>query len=248
MAVNKQVSIKRAVLEAMQDIGIDHNKDIPTFTRWAADAERQIGSYYSYKKKITKPALDIDNCHAELPCDAMAVQRVVYGEVDCDVCDLYNIACSINQLATIVETETFLVISKNEDGTTQLITPVKWEVQNNFIVLDGNYDGGKLTVQYLGLETDKDGFPMIIENHVAAVIEYIMYRYARRSRFSPTKMDGWDVQDLRREWFRLCSMARAEDAELSETDRMEIAALINDPITGMGLSIDMHNRDDNYYR
>src|SRR5690349_4075757 len=88
MSVNKLVSIKNAVQDTFEDTGIDITKDIPVFTRWALNAEKEIGSFYSYRKK--RAVLTINECRAKLPCDAMSVQIVVNGDQGCDCADLFN--------------------------------------------------------------------------------------------------------------------------------------------------------------
>lgn len=239
------ISIKVPVLNAMQDMGIDFAKDTPTFTRWAAAAENQIGSYYSLKKTIK--VLTIKGCAAELPCEASTVQRVLLGDFGCECDDLFNRILNISP--QVIENNTqqgFIVVNQPSEGTpfSCSLSGIRWEVQGNKLVFNSDRDGEKVTVQYLGLETDDDGFPKVGQNHVDAIVEYIMYRYAIRSRFSPIKMDHMDVRRHKDEWNRLCSHARAEDAELSETDRMQIVAMIHDPYIGYGLEVGMYGRGE----
>lgn len=243
MGVNKLISIRVPVLEALGDMGIDHGKNITDFTRWAVRAEKAIGSYYSYKRKIA--VITVSKFRAELPCDAVYVQRVLLGDYGCDSADLFNYVCTITRAINVSQTDTFLIIDKPEDASEVLVSPIKWEIQNNCIVLNDNYDNQKITVQYLGLEIDNDGFPMVLEGHVDAIVEYIMYRFARRSRFSrEQKMELGDVRDLKLSWNELMLEARADDAILSESDRQEIVAMLHDPLSGIGLEVGMNDRDD----
>lgn len=243
MGVNKLISIKQPILEALGDMGIDHGKNIVDLTRWAVRAEKMIGSYYSYKKLIK--VLTVDKYRAELPCEAIAVQRVLLGDYGCDVYDLFNQTVTVQKALSLTNESTFLVIDAEPGNTNIEVGFIKWEIQDNHIILNADYDAQKLTIQYLGLETDEDGFPKVIEGHQEAIIEYIMYRYAKRSRFGPgPKMDFQEVEMFKREWSNLCADARAEDARLSESEHMEIVSMISDPLIGYGLEVGMSNRFD----
>ncbi len=246
MAINKLISIKVPVLEALGDMGIDHAKNVPDFIRWAARAEREIGSYYSFKKQIQ--VLIVDKYRAELPCDARYAQRVLLGDFGCNAFDLFDYICDSNTSAvTFSKTDTFLIIDNPGQSPEVMISPIKWEVQNNHIILNANYDKQKITVQYLGLEKDEDGFPLICENHIEAIVAYIMYSYAKRSRFTANKMDANDMLHFEKLWGTLAAEARAMDSDISESDRHSIAMLLNDPISGgYGMEVNMHNRNDMY--
>lgn len=243
MAINKLISIRVPVFEALEDMGIDHGKNIPVITRWAASAERSIGSYYSYKRKID--VIKVCKFRAELPCDAMYVQRVLLGDYGKDSADLFNYVCSVARAINVTQTDTFLVIDKPENSRDVLLSPIRWEVQDNHIVLNENYDDQYLTIQYIGLQTDLDGFPMVLENHTEAIVNYILYRFARRSRFSrEQKMELGDVKMLKDEWEASMLDARADDSATSESDRQAIVALLHDPLSGIGMEVGMHNRFD----
>lgn len=245
MSVNRLISIKVPVLNALQDMGMDIAKDVVVFTRWAVEAERDhIGSYYSYKRK--RAVLTIKNCTAILPCDSAFVQGMILGDHGCDCEDLFERCFSSLTTFRQETVKTFFVIDQPSEGQIITLSDLKWEIQQGKLVLKNNHDGEKITIQYLGFETDEDGFPKVMENHVPAIVEYIMYKVAVRSRFSPQKMDHADIQRHWREWMRQASHARAEDAQLSETDRAEIIAMIHDPFIGYGLETGMFNRNDSW--
>lgn len=237
MAVNKHVSIRVPVLNALQDMGIDIAKDVPVFTRWAAEAEKQIGSYYSLCKNIE--VIKIKNCRAELPCDAAFVQLVILGEYGCECTDLFDLCISNSAILGAASTDTFLIIDSALSTQTASLALMKWEVQGNNIVFRGDHDGELCTVQYLGFKKDEHGFPMVLENHVGALVEYIMFKYCVRSKFSPVKMTDSDRMFHWREWMRQASQSRAEDAELSDSDRQEIIAMIHNPFGGYGMDVGM---------
>ena len=88
MSINKLISIKSAVYEALDDMGQDITRDIPTFMRWATQAEKEIGSPYSWRRK--RVVLNVKGCRAKLPMGAMTVKRVVIGDHGCDCEELLN--------------------------------------------------------------------------------------------------------------------------------------------------------------
>lgn len=242
MSINKLISIRNPIINALSTVGDDRAKDMPIYVNWAMEAEKEIGGIGGFVKK--KKILDIIGCKAEIPCDAVFMQMAIMGAQDCN-CD---------DLSIIVGTGNFIV----NNATTKLVPPltldqsgfaifdfnsnagmwniVDFEIQNNQMVFATNQDKGKVTIQYLGIEVDCDGFPMISENHVRAIEHYILYRYALRSRFSQKSMPLNEVDYYKTEWFRLCKHARADDAELTPTDRLDIVSAINNPHAGHSLS------------
>jgi len=234
MSINKLISIKQAIIEATDDMGFDITRDRPTFAMWAVRAEKDIGSYYSYKRK--RAVLTIKGCCAELPCSAAYLKTVVMGDHGCDceklMNNLYTWASSIN----VAQSETFLIIDR-PDTNNFCLGGVRYGVQDNNILFDSNLDGQKVTIEYLGLEEDCDGFVMVNENHVPAIIEYIMWKFCVRSRFSNLKMELGDTKMHQAEYFRLASDARAMDATLTESERNEILDMLHSPFSGFGLDI-----------
>lgn len=229
------------MLQAAKDMGIDLTRDKPTFAMWAVRAEKDIGSYYSYKR--IRKVLTISGCRAELPCAAAYLKAAVLGDHGCD-CDklmgsLYSWASSV----TASSNQVFLLIDQPDTSDQFCLGGISWEVQDNSLLFNKNLDGQKVTIEYLGLEEDCDGFVLCNENHVPAIIEFIMWKFCVRSRFSQNKMDAGDVKEHKYEYFRLASDAKALDATLTDIERAEIVAMLHDPFTGIGLDIGMN---DNY--
>lgn len=245
MSINKLVSIKSAIQDTFEDTGIDISKDIPVFTRWAIRAEKEIGSFYSYRKK--RAVLTIENCRAKLPCDAMIVQLVITGDHGCDCEDLFNSCGFIGSNSTLLSaqsifsnTNSFLVVDSTFGINNLSFSNINWDIQNDYLIFKSNYNGGKVTIQYLGLESDCDGFPLVCENHLEAITEFIMYKYCIRSRFSANKLDIGDTKWHFSEWNRLCSHARSMDNDISESDKNEIVAMLHNPLSGRGLTLGMN--------
>lgn len=236
MSINRLISIHDAVFNAQKDMGVDTTADVPTLTRWAVEAEREIGSYYGWKKQ--NAVLTGVNCIAYLPCQAMKVQYVIMGDHGCECGDLVRSISTYASNASATINDTFFVVDRASDEF--MCGGINWEVQNNKLVFQGSVDGQKLTIQYLGYELDCDGFLMVNENHIVAIADYIKWKFAERSRYSPQKMDHGDIGYLQRRWVEEKLMARADDSQISETDREQIVSMLHDPFSGFGLSYNMN--------
>lgn len=242
MSINKLISIKNPIVDAMDMLSLDHDKFIPLFTRWATQAENEIGSYYQYVVK--RCVLDITDCTACLPNDAMYVQIALLGDLGTDCADLVENACNAVNLPNTYGTaeNTFLVVDYGSvaDGSIGTLRGIiNHQIQNNKLIFEQNYDGQKVTIQYLAVQTDCDGFVEISQNHVLAIRNYICWNYFLRKR-GKSNDDFYMANLYEREWHRECSHARAQDAELTITERMKIVGMYHNPVNGIGLSYRMN--------
>lgn len=240
MSINKLISIKNPIIDAMDMLGLDHVQDMPVFTTWAVKAERNIDSYFQYDKK--RAVLDIENCIAKLPCDATHIQRAILGDLGCDCADLFSTLCTTIPLSSTVlnasaAMSSFLIVDIGS-GKTNILGSIPHVVQDNKIILNQNLNGQKLTIQYLGYKTDCDGFLEISQNHVEAIMWFIIWRYWYRKRnLSP--MEQGKMNEAKREWNRECANARAVDGVPSDSEQAEIANLLADPYIGKGMEVGM---------
>lgn len=242
MSINRLISIKNPIINAFDKVGVDRAKDLPVFTTWAIQAEKEIGSHYALVKE--KKVLDIHGCKAELPCNAVYLQFAIMGVQDCSCNDLRSL-CSTNTFANEIADNTgsirldfnsFLIVDQVAGGGVGIWNNVQYEIQGNQIVFYQNLDGQSVTIQYIGYKLDEDGFPMVSENHVRAITEYIEWQYCSRSKYSSNPLPDNLIQEHKREWFRLCSHARAEDAIPSPSEQSDIAQILNDPYSGRSVS------------
>ena len=244
MSVKRKISIRNAVQSALDNMGGDEVRDTPIFISWAVEADRKIGSYYAYKRKIC--VLDVTDCTAELPCDAVAVLGVLLGDHGCD-CDL-NFESIFRFFAfnriNVDATANFVVIDSgagSNTGTT--CSNIRWEIQNNNLIFSSKIELGKVTIQYLGYEVDECKFPLINENHVDAIAQYIEYKAAMRIRWKPVeyRINATAIHEMKREWNRKVALARGDDADPSESERAEIKDMINNPMSGVGIAMWKYN-------
>ncbi len=232
MSINKLISINNPIVDAMEMLGIENDKDKMVFTRWAYQAEKEIGSRYQFIKK--KAVLDIHGCSACLPNDAAYVQAAVMGDQGCDCTDLLYQFCGTtvtdNSAFSSPVGPTFLVVDVS-GGYTGFDRALQFELQDNKMVFYRNLDGYQVTVQYLGYKTDCDGFLEISENHVLAIRNFIcMNYYWRKNRPAPDDFQKRGFYE--REWHREAGNARAQDSVLTEGQRANIVAMLHDPLIG----------------
>ena len=241
MSVNKLISAENVIINLIESLKLDHTKHKPMFMRWIVEAEKQIGSYYQYVRKIA--VIDIKNCIAEVPEDAKWVELALLGDYGCECQDLFKRFCggALNAAVTTgnIDSTSFLVVDLPSVATTTTgnynFGLIDYKISNNKIVLDNNYNGQKLTVQYLAIETDCDGIPLVGENHILALEEYCLWMFKRRNIRS-----GIDVgvcRDHERRWHELCASARADDAMPSGGEQEIAARMINNPYAGRGLKL-----------
>lgn len=239
MSINKLISIRNPIVDAMDLVGADHDKNIPFFTRNAILAEKEIGSSYGYappKRKV----LTITGCTANIPEDAEYLDIAIMGDQGCDCGDLRTIYTGHNAntpstFGTI--DNTFLVVDVNSTVGGACNYP-NFSIQNNKLIFEQNLDGEKITVQYLAAQTDCDGFVEISQNHVNAIKWFIVYMYFFR-KFGINNYESMKMKEAKFEWQRECSHARAQDAELTSSQRANLVGMYHNPYAGISLNYGM---------
>ena len=229
MSIQKKVSIKRAVQQGMDNIGLETNDMVPAMTVWAAEAESRIGSFTQYQRKIYN--LTVSGCKTELPCEVVAVLGVLIGNYGCECSlqfqEVYGVAFS----QRLSSTQGFLVI----DGAT--VAPssrASWRIVDNNLVFN-NHTEGEITIEALVQEVDQEGFPLISEGHVYAIASFLEWMFMKRSRHrvSGVNYSRTEVADQFMLWSRLAANAHANDNKLTPEQERTIAAIYNDPLSGV---------------
>ena len=238
MSINKLISIKSPIVDALDMVGGDRSVDMPVFMTWAYQAEKEIGSPLPLKRK--RAVLDIVGCKAALPCCVETLEGAIMGDHGCDCADLFNNCFLGNVFINTQSPPSFLIVDYNPNATDYYGGIVDYQIQDNHIVFKNNLDGKKVTIQYKGYDEDKEGFLMISENHARAITEYILWKYGVRSEYTQKPLAPALTNQHKLEWFRLCRHSRAMDNLLTPSDRIELTGLVNDPYKGIGLWVGMH--------
>jgi hypothetical protein len=246
MSVRRKISIKNAVSALLDNIGMARNNMIPVFQVWAKEGEQKIGSYYQYKRKIY--VLDVENCAAQLPCEVVSVNALLLGDHGCDCSlifeKLYHSFAGAN--IAINPLNGFTVLDNSGSCAR---SSVSWNIQNNAIIVQGNYDGSKITIEALTYEVDNEGWMLVNENHVDALAQYCELKWMERAKHkkgtTTVQYSGEEMRRMGFEWNRKCALARGEDGSLSESDRAEVVSMVNNPYSGLRGSSWLWN--DPYY-
>ncbi len=247
MSINKLVSIKNPIVDAMDFLHIDNDKQIPWFTNLAIQAEKKIDSYYQYER--THAVLTVEGCCVCLPNDSKLVEVVVVGDLGLDCRNLLTSVCGWagNNVTNVNSNGLFLVVDIGSSGESYTgWNMVPYHIQNNKLIFDQNFNGDKITIQYLRYKTDCDGFIEVCENHIDAIKWYIIWQYKLSQRMS-NYLDRDVMQMAYSEWNRECRHARAEDSRMTQPERQEVVASYNNPQSGIGLWQGMQTTLGNSY-
>lgn len=241
MAINKKVSIKLALLRALDEMDMNDDSKRPIFTDWAIEGERKIGSFYQYQRKVV--ALKIyDKRYAELPCETVAV----LGVVGCSCMpDTHQCETIFGKYAQHYASRTAHASSFDDFYSTAYTMGIpgvdvsyqmgRYEIQDNNIVFLTPQSSEYIVVSILAYQIDNEGFPKVNENHIVAIAEYIVWRRMRQLRFKPgvNQFSRADIAEQEMQWHRQCGDARATSDPCTETDMADIVNMYNNPLSGM---------------
>lgn len=237
MSINKLISIKHAIIDAMDMMALDHKNHFPILMVWATDAEKAIGSYYQYVRKWK--VIDVCGCAAQLPEDSVKVEHAIFGDHGECCGDMFYTVFSNPTMVNLTGQDSFLVVDVGGSNFNDPVCGiVPYGYQDNKLIFDIKPNQDKVTIQYIGYKTDCDGFVEIGENHKEAIVQYILHKWLMRKQ-KKTSAEFSQMNWHYVQWSRECAHARALDAELTETEREEIAQMFHDPYSGRGLYVGM---------
>lgn len=238
MSINKLISIKNPIINALDLAGLDHNKHLPLFMTWAYQAEEEIGSRYQYERQHA--VLDICGCAANLPDNCVKIESAIIGNHKENCGEFFNKVFSTVYSVNNSQNSFLIVDAFGLDECNYGYVP--FEIQNNKIIFTSNINAEHITIQYLGYKVDCEGFMEIGQNHVEAITHHILYKWKLRKQ----NKSGADFNEMQwhfKEWDRLCAHSRALDAKLTDSDREEIAQMHHNPYSGRGLYVGMNKNN-----
>lgn len=243
MSINKLISINNAIIEAEEMLGIDHGKYYDKFMLWATEAEKEIGGACSLRKFSV---LDICNCVAVLPDDAVTVEGAILGSHVTNCGELFTNVFNTQFRTSKVVGLNFVIVDVGGSDDCGVLGTVDYAYQDNKLIFGQTLKATQITIMYKGYATDCDGFIKISENHVEAISEYIQWKWMKRKEnIGKARVSPGAVQERKMEWSRLCAHARALDGQLTEPQREKIAQMYHDPYIGRSLYNGM--RINGYY-
>lgn len=232
MSINKLISIKNAIVDATDMAAIDHNSYLPLFMTWAVYAEKEIGGLSA----ITKyKVLDVCGCVAQLPCDAVEVYGAILGSHESNCGTIFSNVFASSNYTAYPATNNFTVVDVGGSSDGSFCNSVPFGYQDNKLIFNQCLTATHVTIKYKGIVEDCDGFPLVSENHILAIGEYIRYKWLKRKR-KKSQVEYREMQDSNVEWSRLCAHARADDNRLTPSQREHIVAMLHDAYSQTSLS------------
>lgn len=228
MAVFKQVSIKVGLRKIMADLGYSrstaHEFPWQDSIEWIAEALGQIGAYSQYEAK--EVTLNVADFKAKLPCDFIHLKRILNAGYNqpTGVLDHNNDHLLINNIDTDDERESRLEGTSDTDFDYNIVL-------DNIIT---NYKTGTLTLQYLAMPIDEEGFPVIPDND--SYKEAFFWKVARQlSIRGQLKNKELTYERCDREWQWYCGQARSEGNAFThaQIDKLSLDHLTFFPLAAM---------------
>ena len=171
------VSVNTIIAKVYRDLNLQLEARIADFMEWVAEAIEYIDATVQYIDKKTKTE-DLKDYRYYLPCDLVEIKQVL-----------------INGSVVHFSNHTVLpTLSSNDKSNYQYNTNSNtYNRQDNCLILSTKR--GKLQVFYLGLATDENGFPLIVNNirYLDAVQAYIVskikYSELMSGRINPNEYE-----------------------------------------------------------
>ena len=171
---------------------------------WIAEALGQIGAYTQYEAK--EVTLTISDFKAKLPCDFVHLKRLLNADYNqpAGVADSNNHNLLTNNIDTIDQTEARLSGNSTSDFDYNIVL-------DNIIT---SYKTGTLSLQYLAMPVDEEGFPVIPDND--SYKEAFFWKVARQlSIRGQLKNKELTYERCDYEWQWYCGQARSEGNALT---------------------------------
>lgn len=229
--INQKVSIRRAINDAQASMALNDISDIENlFVEWAFEGDRKINSSVTYEHKECN--IDISDHCGKLPFDFFGLEGLMFNgqKMELATSHFRNFG---NGIARAYNYSSLTDIPVDEAYVSWLMgywptLGIKYSIQNNSIYTQ-SIEEGQISISYLGLCLDEEGFPKIKDSHTDAVSHYLQYRYYQTqfNRF-PEKRGYRERMMLAKErWHELCGQAYGEDEMPDRLEQEVIIAIWN---------------------
>ena len=210
---NKFVSVQSVIAKLYRDLKIKEEEAFTDIIEWCAEALDFIHVYPQY---TVKPAeLTIVNYKAELPCDYIQMQAIyhdgyslryssnIFGPQDQTYSPYYLTPYSYNQKK--IENVVFVDPEKiNYFGNRNSVL-----LENGYI--KSSFKEGKITISYMAMVMDCDGYPMVPDNvsFTEALYWFCTYKYLYPKALN-NEINSKFYEDAYNKWQYYCNQAGAE--------------------------------------
>lgn len=221
----KRVSIRQAIIDAIEDGDPDIGRYQNQALKWAKKAEKGIGSALGYK--IKAKTINVTGSYLALPDDCYEVVGVYPGDYEDEANLQYQHVADVN-----VAVDERAGEDVYDRDLTMYWKPmeVDWIDENHYeemgdeLHLIGDFEGQDFTLVYKYNETDISGDWFVNESHIPALSLYIQYMFAKKYTWKFFKSDklyrashGQFVLQLERQYNLEVRNARAEDGNSTRT-------------------------------
>lgn len=199
------VSVNTLIAKLYRDFNLQLEGRIADFMEWVGEAVEYMDATVQYTKK--KTSVDrFEDYRYYLPCDLVEIDQVL-----------------INSKVAFFSNHTVLGNIKNDKGNSIRYNTRDntYNRQDNCLVL--SLKKGTIEVFYLGLATDENGFPLIVNNvrYLDAIINFILYKIKFAEGVSG-RISAQEVQFYKEQW---------------ESSRVRAVAYISMPTPDQAISI-----------
>lgn len=193
--------------------------------QWIIDAEREIGTFggllphNNYK-------IELDNATTKIPLPD----------------DLYTLTDACFGSNASMYTGVGSAFNKNCQcgGGNTNCGCIKWYVNGCYIYTSRKVD--EVTISYLSIPLDEDGFPYVKEDHVPAIIAYIKYALLQ-ANFDDGKVQMAVYQTRYREWLMRKLKAKSRDATPNDAEMERLSNIWNSKLPVSYRASSGRNRD-----
>jgi hypothetical protein len=238
MSIARKISIKKALMNVVDETSEDVARELPLMYKWALHINRKIDSINQLTRSVT--VIDVVGCTVQIPAHVEHVVAIVMGDNGCCCDAFWNLKDNtyvwepVSQISQIGVTNIYAFVDDLWEGQNDL----DYHIQDDKIVFTRNYTGKKVTLLTLGYEQDEEGSPLVSENNVDAIVKYVKLQMAEREKWKlmkkavPLNQISAEINGLRSEVNYYVSQARDNSNELSKSQQSQISNLLNNPITG----------------
>ena len=227
----KKVSIRQAVLDAIDDTEDAIARHMNMLLKWAKYCEKAIGSANGYPVKASLHT--VVNSEIDSPDDCYAVLGVIPGdytdELNLKYCNLDTININVENISDDLDLQYVWA-----DLSKKRIPKVLWEEVGNKVNIVEQYENSDVTLVYQFIETDDKGFWLVNETHLDAISKFLKYKYANKfmfRNFKSSKLTRGNDMELIREYksdySHAVRNARALDAQEGPMNTLDNSTPIN---------------------
>jgi hypothetical protein len=239
----KLLSLNRIVNDFIDQTSDVYENMRPTLIEWAKQTDLKIDTEYQFGRKYA--VMNPTNCCMDIPCDGVHVLGIILGDygADCGLYfdDVYNGSYNYEELTFTDSLGLPVTWAFTWYDDTIHSVETRWHIEGNQVVFEDCLDGYTVTMCYLGYKnTDPQGYPMVNESHRDALTKKLeiltLGKEKHRKLISGEYINqiSAEIDKLSKEYSKAVRRARGADMEPSNSAMNDIAAMLNNPLTGHG--------------